>query len=116
MTAIWKDNSVAFEDIEDEPMVVSEVAGVIEMAQELDEGDSNKGESTNLSTEETECRTKKYIRMEFTNLCETDEDLNSFATKHAHKRVLADIELIFQIFNNNCHVKGCSGECSVVTG
>ena len=39
MTAIWKDNSVAFEDIEDEPMVVSEVAGVIEMAQELDEGD-----------------------------------------------------------------------------
>ena len=42
MTAIWKDNSVAFEDIEDEPMVVLEVAGVIEMAQEVDEGDSNK--------------------------------------------------------------------------
>ena len=114
MTAIWEGSSMTFEEIEDESMVVSEEAEVseVEVAQEVDEGDSYEGENI-LSTEETESHTRESLRTEFSNLCETDEDLNSFAAMHARKRVLAEIELICQLFSNNCHVKGCSGECSV---
>ena len=69
---------MTFEEIEDESMVVSEEAEVseVEVAQEVDEGDSYEGENI-LSTEETESHTRESLRTEFSNLCETDEELNS---------------------------------------
>lgn len=47
-------------------------------------------------------------------VCNMDSDFDEFVLYFQKERIISEVQEIFNLFEKNCQIKGCVGECVVV--
>ena len=47
-------------------------------------------------------------------VCNMDSDLDEFLSHFHKERIISEVQEILNLFERNCQIKGCVGQCSVV--
>ena len=47
-------------------------------------------------------------------VCNMDSDLDEFVSRFQKDRIISEVQEILNLFEKNCQIKGCVGECAVV--